>query len=239
MSGRVLLATGAVCAALALLGGCSLGTQTDDSAPDPAPSASQPPPVGSIDHPRPVECVDGMTARVGTPRAGGSATGTATDPGTPAGSPLPASGRTPSSGTARPPTSSGGASGRIGPGDVRVGPLLWGGLGDLATGDQSAHGTQNADGWHYRLTPRLNAGAVVTVTIGAEQRARAGLEYGGGYGTAPAPAVTFHACTSTTFYTGGFFVAGDGRACVPLDVKVGDAPAQHIVISFFKGHCPA
>lgn len=235
MSGRVLLATGVVCGALALLGGCSFGGGTDDSAPSPLPSSSPPPPVGSIDHPRPVECVDGMTARAGTPHT----TGSNTVPGTPAGSPLPTSSGSPPSGTPRSPGATRGASAKDAPGDVRVGPLVWRGLGDLATGDQNAHGEQNSDGWHYRLVPRLNAGAVVTVTIGAEQRARAGLEYGGGYGIAPAPSVVFHACTSTTFFTGGFFVAGDGRACVPLDVKVGDAPTQHIVISFFKGHCPA
>jgi hypothetical protein len=123
---------------------------------------------------------------------------------------------------------------------VRVGPLVWRGLRTLETGDQHAHGVQNSGGWHYRLSPDLDAGAVVTVTIGTQQRARAGLEYGGGYGTTPAPSVTFHSCAAaTTSFSGGFFVAGDGRACVPVDVKVGDAAVQHIVISFFNGPCPA
>ncbi|MFI1094329.1 hypothetical protein [Streptomyces sp. NPDC020917] len=238
MSGRVLLTTGAVCGALALLGACSFGTASDDSAPPPDASVSQPPPVGSIEHPRPVECLDGRTAGIGSPLA----TGTAPDGGKPAAGSTPISGRPPSSG------SSPSSGTRNAPGtpahrpadDVRIGPLLWQGLRTLETGDQHAHGAQNSGGWHYRLSARLEAGTVVTVTIGAEQRARAGLEYGGGYGNTPAPAVTFHSCTAAaTSFSGGFFVAGDGRACVPVDVKVGDAPVQHVVISFFQGRCPA
>ena len=239
MSGRVLLTTGALCGTLALLGGCSFGSHVDDSAPAPEVTVSQPPPVGSIEHPRPVECLDGMTSgdgpgRQGSPMRGNTTPAAGSAQGAPAGtSSGPAS---PGSGTSPSKGSPGSPPG----GDVRVGPLVWRGLRGLETGDQHAHGVQNSGGWHYRVFPDLNAGAVVTVTIGAEQRARAGLEYGGGYGTTPAPSVIFHSCTAaTTTFSGGFFVAGDGRACVPVDVKVGDAAVQHIVISFFKGRCPA
>jgi hypothetical protein len=124
--------------------------------------------------------------------------------------------------------------------DIAVGPLTWQGLGDLADGEQRDLGRQNSGGWHYRIDALLRAGASATVTVGAEQRARAGLEFGGEYGSAPAPAVSFHACPgSPTSFHGAFFVAGDGRACVPLDIKVGDAPTRHVVVSFFSGRCPA
>jgi hypothetical protein len=123
---------------------------------------------------------------------------------------------------------------------VTVGPLTWRDLGALTTGDQHAHGVQYAGGWHYRVRPVIGAGAEVTVTVGAEERARAGLEYGSGFRTTPAPAVTFHSCPdSATSFPGAFFVAGDGRACVPLDVRVGDGSPRRIVISFFNGSCPA
>jgi hypothetical protein len=114
------------------------------------------------------------------------------------------------------------------------------GLRTLATDDQSAHGRHDSDGWHYRIASTVRPHSTVTVTIGAQQRARAGLEYGGGYGVTPAPAVTFHSCHGfTTTFPGGFFIAGDGRACVPLDVRVAGGPAEHVVISFFKGRCAA
>jgi hypothetical protein len=140
------------------------------------------------------------------------------------------------------PSARGGAGTGVGAGtgDITVGPLTWRGLRTLASGDQQAHGVANSGGWHYRAGPDVTGDAVVTVTVGASERARAGLEYGGGYGNTPAPAVTFHGCPSsvTSFY-GGFFVAGDGRACVPLDVRVGDGPPRRVVISFFNGACPA
>lgn len=133
-----------------------------------------------------------------------------------------------------------GAAAGAGSGDVTVGPLTWHGLRDLATGDQQAHGVVNSGGWHYRAGPDVAGGAVVTVTVGAEQRARAGLEFGGGYGNTPAPSVTFHSCPgSVTSFYGGFFVAGDGRACVPLDIRVGDGPVRRVMVSFFNGPCPA
>ncbi|WP_037908575.1 hypothetical protein [Actinacidiphila yeochonensis] len=85
----------------------------------------------------------------------------------------------------------------------------------------------------------MRADAVVTVTVGAAQRAHAGLEFSGEYG-APTPAVTFSGCPDgPTAFLGAFFVAEDGRACVPVDVRVGDGPARHVVISFFEGRCPA
>jgi hypothetical protein len=124
--------------------------------------------------------------------------------------------------------------------DVTAGPVTWKGLRAAADAGQNTSGTHNSDGWHYRVALVVRPGAVVTVTIGAQQRARAGLEYGGGYGTTPAPAVTFHSCPgSATTFPGGFFVAGDGRACVPLDIRSDDGPARHVVISFFKGACPS
>lgn len=124
--------------------------------------------------------------------------------------------------------------------DVTVGPLTWKGLRALATADQRVYGTHNSDGWHYRIGPEVHAHSTVTVTVGVQQRARAGLEYGGGYGTTPAPAVTFHSCpTATTTFPGGFFIAGDGRACLPLDVRVGNGPPKRVVISFFNGRCSA
>lgn len=124
--------------------------------------------------------------------------------------------------------------------DVIVGPLAWKGVREMATGVQSAYGYRNSDGWHYKVAPDVQAGAVVTVTIGSQQRASAGLEYGTGNGASPTPAVTFHSCPgAVTGFPGGFFVAGDGRACVPLDVRVADGPPRRVVISFFNGDCPA
>jgi hypothetical protein len=225
-----------------LLSGCSLGTHSDVTATASPTVASAPPPVGSIEHPRPVECVDGTTYR-GGPASPTHATG-------PAGAP-------PSTTAHRPPgnnssasgaaTSHTGATPRGGTtpdadagSDVTVGPLTWQGLRALASGEQRDHGMQNSGGWHYRIDSLVAPGSVVTVTVGTQQRARAGLEYGGEYGSAPTPAVTFHSCpVDPTSFRGSFFVAGDGRACVPLDVRVGDGPARHVVISFFNGRCPA
>ncbi|WP_327288066.1 hypothetical protein [Streptomyces sp. NBC_01198] len=124
--------------------------------------------------------------------------------------------------------------------DVTVGPLTLEGLRGLVGGDQNAHAVHNADGWHYLIGASVRDGGAVTVTIGAELRARAGLEFGGNQGMAPAPSVTFYACPdAATSYLGAFFVAGDGRACVPLDIRVGDGAPQRVVISFFRGECPA
>ena len=124
---------------------------------------------------------------------------------------------------------------------MTVGPLTLHGLRGLAGGDQNAHGVHNSDGWHYLIGTAVSSSpAAVTVTIGTEQRARAGLEYGGSQGMAPAPAVSFHGCPgAATSFLGAFFVAGDGKACVPLDIRVGDAAPQRVVISFFNGQCPA
>jgi hypothetical protein len=229
-----------------LLSGCSLGRHSHVTATASPSAVSAPPPVGSIEHPRPVECVDGVTYGEGSatpPRRptnpAGSPTGTPADPSTSS-----TGHRT----TGHPPTSrppAGGASATPGGSDVTVGPLTWQGLRGLAGGDQQDqrdHGTQNSGGWHYRIDTLIRPGATVTVTVGAQQRARAGLEFGGEHNSAPTPAVTFHACPQPlgpTSFRGSFFVAGDGRACVPLDIRVGDTPARHVVISFFSGRCPA
>jgi hypothetical protein len=208
---------GTAAGTLALLAGCSLGGASHEADTPTPVAASAPPPVGSVAHPRPVWCVEGTTlaqrpSASASPKSGapsGSASGT---PGTP----------------------------RAAKGDVTVGPLTWRGLGALADGDQSAHGVHNADGWHYRLASEIKGAASVTVTIGPEQRARAALQYGIGSGMSPAPAVTFHSCPGgPTVFIGALFVAGDGRACVPLDIRVDDAPPQRVTISFFQGSCPA
>jgi hypothetical protein len=255
MSGQGRRAAGVAGGALVLLTGCTFGGHSGVSATSP-PAESAPPPVGSIEHPRPVECADGLTFTGGgtTPpspttattapappssdrpvRATGSArptgTGTHTAPGkstpSPTGTGMP---------TGAPP------AGRVAApaADVTVGPLTWKGLRDMATGDQTVYGTHNSDGWHYRIGPVLLPGSTVTLTIGAQQRARAGLEYGGGYGTTPTPAVTFHSCPgAATTFPGGFFITGDGRACVPVDIRIGDGRARRVLISFFDGDCRA
>lgn len=236
MSGRGPRAAVVVGGAFALLAGCTLGVHHQPAPADPTLSAAPPPPVGSIEHPRPVDCVDGTAASLG--RAG---TPLADSPGALPPSPTPSSPSPKGSGSPSPKSSSGAGS-RLGTdlGDVTVGPLTWHGLRGLATGDQQAHGVANSGGWHYRAGPAVTGDAVVTVTVGTGARARAGLEYGGGYGNTPAPAVTFHGCpASVTSFYGGFFVAGDGRACVPLDIRVGDGPTRRVVISFFNGPCPA
>ncbi|WP_333767562.1 hypothetical protein [Streptomyces sp. IBSBF 2435] len=214
MSGRGWQAAGVTGVALLLIAGCSWGGHHDP--PGAAlPTGSPEPPVGSIDHPRPVDCLDGATPLPGSGTGSASATGR---PWSPPGSPSPSPGRD----------------------DVTVGPLTLRGLRGLAGGDQGAHGVRNADGWHYLIGTSVRDGGAVTLTIGAEQRARAGLEFGGSQGMAPAPAVTFHGCAdAATSYLGAFFVAGDGKACVPLDIRVGDGAPQRVVISFFDGECPA
>lgn len=232
MSGRALRVGGAMGGALMLLSGCSFGTHSHVTATASPTAASAPPPVGSIEHPRPVECVDGLVQRDGSPPAPRRTTN-------PAGSPTGAPKEPSSSSTGHLTTGSSPSAAPAGS-DVTVGPLTWQGLGGLAGGDQTDRGRQNSGGWHYRIDTVVRPDSTVTVTVGAEQRARAGLEFGGEYGSAPAPAVAFHSCPgSPTSFRGSFFVAGDGRACVPLDVKVGDAPARHVVISFFSGRCPA
>lgn len=213
MSGRAWRAAGVTTGALLLVAGCAWGH--NDPSAKAEPTEPPDPPVGSIEHPRPVDCTDGVT-----PGPGRTSRPTATPgrPWSPPVSPTPSPGR----------------------GDVTVGPLTLEGLRGLVDGDQDAHAVHNADGWHYLIRAAVRDGGAVTVTIGAEMRARAGLEFGGSEGTAPAPAVTFYACAdAATTYLGAFFVAGDGRACVPLDIREGDGAPQRVVISFFHGECPA
>lgn len=243
MSGRALRVGWLVGGALILLSGCSLGTHSDATATASPSVASAPPPVGSVEHPRPVECVDGTPYRNGTPVPPNRPTNLAGSPTSTSAAPPPSpTGHLSTHGTHH--TSTPGPSHRAPTPsralDVTVGPLTWQGLRGLADGNQRDQGVPNSGGWHYRVQSLVSPGAVVTVTVGAQQRARAGLEFGGEYGSTPTPAVTFHACPgSPTSFRGSFFVAGDGRACVPLDVRVGDAPARHVVISFFSGRCPA
>lgn len=252
MSGPEWRVTGVAGGALALVlvAGCTFAGHPRASPTTPELSASAPPPVGSIEHPRPVECADGLTFVTGStalPGPYGSPQPTLAGPGT--ASPTPAT-TTPtptrrtsaSTGTGTNTPSGSPSSGRTREPatDVTIGPLTWRGLPGLATADQYTHGAHDSDGWHYRISATVRPHSTVTVSIGAQQRARAGLEYGGGYGTTPAPAVTFHSCTeATTTFPGGFFIAGDGRACVPLDVRIGNSPPKHVVISFFSGHCSA
>ena len=244
MSGRALHVAGVAGGALLLLSGCTLGGgHSDGAAATPTPASAAPPPIGSIEHPRPVECADGTTYHPGQSPSPGKygnsppgRTQSTLAPATPASSP-------PSSHPSTPTRSTGSASpsaSATAKDDVTVGPIMWQGLRALSGADQSGRGIQNSGGWHYRISSVVARNAVVTVTVGAQQRARAGLEFGGEYGIAPAPAVTFHACPGgPTSFLGSFFVAGDGRACVPLDIRVGDAPTRHVVISFFNGRCPA
>lgn len=235
MSGRVLRAVGVASGALLSLAACSVGSHVDVTATTPTLSASALPPVGSIEHPRPVECLDGLPHHLpeGTlPPAWAAPPMNRTTPPGPT-MPQVTLTTTPSTGPSADHETPDA-------GDVTVGPLTWKGLRAMASGQQTTYGTQNSDGWHYRIGPAVHSGAQVTVIIGAQQRARAGLEYGGGYGTNPAPAVTFHSCPdSTTTFPGGFFVAGDGRACVPVDVRIGDGIPKRVVISFFNGDCPS
>ncbi|WP_143120493.1 hypothetical protein [Actinacidiphila alni] len=189
----------------------------------------EPPPVGSVEHPRPVECVESVnqpgattvptTSPIAKPPSSSSTSASASASASPSGSPTaPSSAKD----------------------DVTVGPLTWPGLRALTDGDQKSFGYHDSDGWHYKVAVDLRSGASVTLTIGAEQRAKAGLEYGRAFGSTPTPAVTFNACPARpTVFVGSFFVAGDGRACVPVDVRADGAASRRVVISFFSGPCPA
>lgn len=260
MSGRAWRFACTVGGTAVLLAGCSFGSHSDPSGRSAAPSAAAPP-VGSIEHPRPLDCADGTTftgpdplkgtvpTSPGPSVAAGPSTGGSTAPSgspsvrrdtaSPSSSPSSSPGGRATSSSPKPSGTRGGASASPSAADVTVGPLTLPGVGALAAGAQRDFGILNGGGWHYRVESLVQPGAVVTVTVGAAQRARAGLEFGGEYG-APTPAVTFSGCPDgRTAFLGAFFVAGDGRACVPVDVRVGDGPARHVVISFFEGHCPA
>ncbi|WP_329137963.1 hypothetical protein OG552_29180 [Streptomyces sp. NBC_01476] len=217
--------------ALALLAACTTGAKSDAAASAPPIAGSPPPPIGSITHPRPVECIEGTTyPPPGTAAgSGGGHPPSSTSPASPVPPAPPASPAF--TDPVRPPASKD---------DVTVGPVTWHGLGALAAGDQTARGIHNSEGWHYPVNPDIMGAVLVTMTVGAEERASAGLEYGIGYGLTPAPAVTFHGCPGGgTVFRGTVFVAGDGRACVPLDIRIGDGPTRRVVISFFHGRCPA
>ncbi|CAG7653261.1 hypothetical protein [Actinacidiphila bryophytorum] len=215
MSGRAWHAAGVTVGALLLAVGCTFGGGPKDPPRAAEPTEAPGPPVGSVEHPRPVDCLDGATTAPGHP---GDSTATAGRPWSPPGSSSP----------------------RARGDDVTVGPLTLEGLHGLVRGDQEAHGVHNSDGWHYLVGASVRLGGSATVTIGAEQRARAGLEFGGGDHMGPAPAVTFSACAdAATSFLGAFFVAGDGKACVPLDIRVGDSAPRRVVISFFDGECAA
>ncbi|SFG93731.1 hypothetical protein SAMN02787118_1343 [Streptomyces mirabilis] len=123
--------------------------------------------------------------------------------------------------------------------DVVVGPLRWSGLKSWQDGRRTDFGGRTGGGWHYKIGAEIERGSVVTVSVAPEARHRAGLGYGQKEGFTPAAEVTFSACTdSDTVYVGGFFVAGDGRFCLPLDVRVGKAAPRRIVIPVFSGGCP-
>jgi hypothetical protein len=228
MSGRGVRAPAGVLGAAAVVlvvstvvGGCSPDGPAASSTPSRA-STSAAPPVGSVDHPRPVLCADGATLTPSVPT-------TAASPATPT---------RPAKRHATPTRSA--AKWDPSENDITVGPLTLRGLRALDDGNQYTHGVHNSEGWHYLIGTAVKAGAEVTVTIGAEQRARAGLEFGGTQGTTPAPAVTFHGCAgATTTFLGAFFIAGDGRACLPLDIRAGDGATRRVVISFYNGRCPA
>ncbi|WNI18631.1 hypothetical protein [Actinacidiphila sp. ITFR-21] len=233
------MTAGAAAGALALLAGCTLGGRTGAAAtarPTDSPPAGRqrlPPAPGELRRRHRVH-----TARLSRP---GPHVRDPARPPRPGPGPAPTSGTR--SGTCAPAgTTAGSTSGAPAPArnDVTVGPLIWRGVGTLADGDQQAHGVHNADGWHYRIDSQLHDTQAVTVTVGPELRARAGLQYGLASGMSPAPAAAFHGCPGApTVFIGAFFVAGDGRACVPLGVRVGNRPAQRVVISFFDGRCSA
>lgn len=223
MSGRGLRGSGVIVGAIALLAACSSGGHA--SPPDPADSVvlvtSDAPPVGSVEHPRPVTCEEGVRELEDTD------------------SPAPGKDGAPGSPSARGPLPSESAQAVPARKDVTVGPLTWEWLGTLADGDPLDFGKQDSGGWLYSIHVRVQGDAVATVTVGAAQRASAGLEYGDAFDTTPTPAVTFHGCPGSNIsFLGGFFVAGDGRACVPLDVRSGDGATRRVIISFFKGPCP-
>lgn len=232
-------AAGALGAAAAVLavgtaaGGCSPGGPAASPAPSRTETSAAAPPVGSVNHPRPVGCADGATV---APSAPATASPGASDaalrsprrdasPSQPSRPARPSPTRTPWDPSVK---------------DVKVGPLTLPGLLGLSRGNQYTHGIRNSEGWHYLLGAVVGAGTEVTVTVGAEERARAGLEFGGTQGMTPAPAVTFHGCPGgPTSFLGGFFIAGDGKACLPLEIRVGDGAIQRVVISFYNGRCPA
>jgi hypothetical protein len=245
MSGLGIRASGVALGIIALVTGCTSGgsSHPPDTAVTARITSDAPPPVGSVEHPRPVECVEGINqtaaAATGT-TAGGKRTGGHTKTsGNTASTTHPATASTSpsSSGTSTTPPATTPAAVDS---DVTVGPLTWPGLRALADGDQNGYGYRDSDGWHYKVGAQLRAVATVTLTIGAEQRAKAGLQYGRAFGSTPAPAITFNSCPAKpTVFTGFFFVAGDGRACVPVDVRVGEDAPRRVVISFFNGQCPA
>lgn len=246
MSGLGVRASGVALGIITLVTGCTSGGTShppDDSATVRITSDA-PPPVGSVEHPRPVECVEGVDRtgpattdaapgsgkRTGSPMKSATTTISTTDPTT-----APTSPSHPGSSTTSPATTPATADD-----DVTVGPLTWPGLRALADGDQNSYGYRNSDGWHYKVGTQLRAGTTVTLTIGAEQRAKAALEYGRAFGSTPAPAITFNGCPAkSTYFIGAFFIAGDGRACVPVDVRVGQDASRRVMISFFNGQCPA
>jgi hypothetical protein len=243
MSGLGVRVSVAALGVVALVAGCSSGGSPHPSDTTAAAriTSDAPPPVGSVEHPRPVECVEGVH------QAGAPTTAAAADRkrvGSPMKTSSTTTGATTSSATSATTTPTSPSSTRTTPAttkdDVTVGPLTWPGLRALANGDQNAFGYHDSDGWHYKVGAELRSGATVTVTIGAEQRAKAGLEYGRAFGSTPAPAVTLNGCPAApTVFTGSFFVAGDGRACVPLEVRAGEDAPRRVVISFFNGQCPA
>ncbi|MET8787451.1 MULTISPECIES: hypothetical protein [unclassified Streptomyces] len=121
-----------------------------------------------------------------------------------------------------------------------MGPLRWPGLKGWKDGRPTDFGGRTADGWHYKIGAELERGSVVRVTVAPEARQRAGLGYGQEEGYTPAAEVTFRACPDAdTAYVGGFYVQGDGRFCLPLDVRVGHGPPRRIVVSVFSGDCRA
>lgn len=124
--------------------------------------------------------------------------------------------------------------------DVVVGPLRWSGLKGWQDGRRTDFGGRTGGGWHYKIGAEIERGSVVTVSVAPEARQRAGLSYGQKEGYTPAEEVTFSACPdSDTVYVGGFFISGDGRFCLPLDVQVGKAAPRRIVIPVFSGACRA
>ncbi|MFD5717178.1 hypothetical protein [Streptomyces sp. NPDC127036] len=105
-------------------------------------------------------------------------------------------------------------------------------------GRRTDFGARTREGWHYKIGAEVKRGSVVTVSVAPEARQRASLSYGQEEGYSPVAEVTFRACpASDTVYVGGFFISGDGRICLPLDVQVRKAAPQTIVIPVFSGAC--
>jgi len=123
------------------------------------------------------------------------------------------------------------------PDDLVVGPLTWPHMRSWATASPTGYGYQDTSGFHYKIGALLRAGSTVNVTVAPEARGEAGLEYGLRWDYSPAQSVTFHACpTADTGFVGGFFVKKN--RCLPLDVRVGNAPPVRVVVSVFAGPCP-